>query len=98
MGLFIAPKGTTAVQGIPIGKLNSLQSQINNIIGGALPAWSTPPESPAPDGSVTVFTVGSSAPTDVVSDGTFLFNGFGYTYTAGHITLVNGPTQFIRYR
>lgn len=66
--------------------------------GGGVGAWSTPVETPVSDGSVTVFTVGSSAPTDVVSDGSFLYNGAGYTFAAGQITFTNGPTQFVRYR
>jgi len=70
---------------------------INSSSAGIGP-WSTPPESPSPDGSVLVFTVGASAPTDVVADGIQLFDGVGYTYSVGQITLVNGPTQYIRYR
>lgn len=65
---------------------------------GGVGAWSTPPEAVASDGSVTVFTVGATAPTDVVSDGIMLYNGFGYTYAGTQITLDNGPTQYIRYR
>jgi hypothetical protein len=60
--------------------------------------WSTPVEPVAADGSTLVFTVGASAPTDVVSDGIMLYEGAGYTYAGGQITLTNGPTQFIRYR
>lgn len=65
--------------------------------GGGVGAWFTPAESVSPDGSVTVFTT-TTAPTDVVSDGIMLFDGFGYTYSAGQITLDNGPTQFIKFR
>ncbi len=63
--------------------------------------WSTPAETPLPDGSVTVFTVGSSAPTDVLADGTIYPSGTAWTFLAGQITLNiggAGPTQFIRYR
>lgn len=64
--------------------------------GTGVGAWSTPAESP--DSSNLIFTVGSSAPTDVISDGVNLFNGAGYTYAAGQITFVNPPTQYVRYR
>ncbi len=65
---------------------------------GGVGAWSTPSESVAADGSVVEFTVGTTAPTDLVSDGTTLFEGFGYTYSSPKVTLTNGPTQFIKYR
>jgi hypothetical protein len=60
--------------------------------------WHTPPESPLPDGSVVQYTVGTSAPTDVIADGTTLFEGHGYTYSSPYITLDNGATQFVRFR
>lgn len=41
MGYFRFPPNTTAVQGIPIGRLNFLQSQINNIGSGAFPQMTT---------------------------------------------------------
>jgi hypothetical protein len=66
--------------------------------GGGVSTWSTPPESPDPDVGTTVFTVGTTAPTDVIADGTTLFEGFGYTYTSPIITLRNGATQFVRFR
>ena len=61
-------------------------------------AWSTPAEAVAGDGSVTVFTVGASAPTDVIADGSVCFAGIEYTYAASQITFINGPSQYVRYR
>lgn len=49
------------------------------------------------DGNTFTFTV-TKIPTDVVSDGTMLFDGYGYSYSSGQITLDNQPTQFIKYR
>jgi len=63
--------------------------------------WSTPAETPAADGSVTAFTVGSTAPTDVIADGVVYYAGQGYTYSGGRITFNiggAGPTQYVRYR
>jgi len=65
-------------------------------VSSGVGAWTTPPESP--DGSNLVFTAGDTAPTDVNADGVLLFDGLGYTYSAGQITFVNPPTQFVRYR
>jgi len=68
---------------------------------GGVGAWSIPVETPAADGSVTVFTVGATAPTDVIGDGTMYFEGAGYTFSSGQITFNiggGGPTQFVRYR
>lgn len=67
-----------------------------NATGGGSSAWSTPPENP--NGVITVFTVGGSAPTDVVADGIAFYPNAGYTYAAGQITFVNPPTQYVRYR
>lgn len=67
--------------------------------GGAaagLGAWSTPAETP--DSVITAFTVGSTAPTDVVADGTNFYEGAGYTYAAGQITFTNPPSLYVRYR
>lgn len=96
-------KGFNPAMGPSFADLQNLSKRIaileaENGSGSGVGAWTTPPESPASDGSVVTFTVGSSAPTDVVSDGTLYFNGAGYTFSAGHITLINGPTQYIRYR
>lgn len=59
-------------------------------------AWSTPPE--VPNKSITVFTVGASAPTDVVADGINYYSGSGYTYAAGQITFSQPPRNYVRYR
>lgn len=97
------PANTTTVMGIPIGKLNDLNNRVKALEagGGGVGAWKTPIEAVAADGSVTIFTVGSSAPTDVIADGTSYFSGQGYTFAAGQITFNiggGGPTQFVRYR
>lgn len=63
---------------------------------GGVGAWSTPVE--VPDSVITVFTVGTPAPTDVVADGVNYYNGAGYTYAAGQITFDNPPAQYVRYR
>ncbi len=65
--------------------------------------WSTPPEVVSATGSVTAFTVGSVAPTDVIADGIVYYLNNGYTYSAatGKITFDiggAGPTQYVRYR
>ncbi len=69
---------------------------------GGIGAWSTPPETPASDGSVKIFTVGITTPTDVLADGTIYPSGTVWTFLAGQITISigggAGPTQFIRYR
>lgn len=67
-------------------------------ISSGVGAWSTPPEAPAPNGSILVFTVGATAPTDVVADGITYYAGAGYTYAGTQITFTNGPTQYVRYR
>lgn len=59
-------------------------------------AWTTPVESPS--GAILTFTVGSSAPTDIIADGLEFFNGNGYSFAAGQITFDNPPTQYVRYR
>lgn len=64
--------------------------------GGGIGAWSTPTETP--DSSITVFTVGSTPPTDVEADGVLQFDGSGYTFAAGQITFVNPPTSSVHYR
>lgn len=64
--------------------------------GGSSSAWSTPVE--AVNGSTTVFTVGSSAPTDVVADGILLYPNLGYTYSNPTITLTNAPSLYVRFR
>ncbi len=58
----------------------------------------TPPEPPAADGSVTVFTV-TAQPKYVVADGTTYFEGQGYSYAALQITFNIGglgPASFVR--
>lgn len=67
-----------------------------SISGSASSAWSTPVESV--NGSTTVFTVGSSAPTDVVADGILLYPNLGYTYSNPTITLTNAPSLYVRFR
>ncbi|MES2224132.1 MAG: hypothetical protein V4469_04345 [Patescibacteria group bacterium] len=44
----------------------------------------------------TSFTV-TNEPVYVIADGTTYFDGAGYTYSAGTITMDNAPTQYIRY-
>ena len=68
------------------------------VIGGGVGAWSTPPESP--DGTITVFTVGASAPTDVVSDGALMFAPTDYSFdiNTGTITFINSPVNTVKYR
>lgn len=63
------------------------------LIAGSLAAQ-TPPE--PVDASNTVFTV-SGMPLLVVSDSGTYFNGQGYTYAAGQITMDIAPSIFIRY-
>jgi hypothetical protein len=44
MGIFIAPKNTTAVQGIPIGRLNNIDNRVSVLEksgGGAFPQMTT---------------------------------------------------------
>ena len=67
--------------------------------GGGVGAWFTPPESPAPNGSVLVFTVGAR-PTDVAGDGILKWETIDYTYASNQITFNNNsaPTQTIRFR
>ena len=83
--------------GVSKTELKRLTDRVIELETGA-GAWSIPPEAVDSEGAVTVFTVGAEAPTDVVSDGSMLIEGFGYTYDSGQITLDNGPTQYIRYR
>jgi hypothetical protein len=80
-----------------------LQTQIDEVraiaeqdSGGGVGAWSTCPE--AANGSNQVFTVGATAPTDVVS-GSLYFEGDDYTFAAGQITFINiQPVNPVRYR
>ena len=78
--------------------LGTPTSPLSVVGSGSVVAWKTPPESPDPNVGTSIFTVGTSAPTDVIADGTTLFEGFGYTYTSPIITLTNPCTQFLRYR
>ena len=63
------------------------------VAGGATPVVETPPESA--NAVNTNFTV-SAQPRWVVSDGTTYYEGFGYSYSTGTITLDTPPSQFIR--
>lgn len=77
------------------------QTDITITGSGGVGAWSTPPETPAVNGTTTVFTVGASAPTDVVADGMMYFDGKGYTYSGSQITFDIGglgPVNYVRYR
>lgn len=68
---------------------------------GGVGTWSTPVETPSSNGSTTVFTVGSSAPTDLLIDGAIYPSGTVWTYGANQVTVSiggAGPTSFIRYR
>lgn len=70
-------------------------------VTGGVGSWSTPPESPAADGSVKVYTVGSTAPTDILADGAIYPSGTVWTHSSNQITISLGgvgPTSFIRYR
>lgn len=66
--------------------------------GGGVGSWSTPPQTP--NSSTLIFTVGSSAPTDVVSDGLLRFSPDDYTFAAGQITFNSNipPTYSVKYR
>lgn len=88
--------GDTVVAGTGVTITNTRNGNKRISASGSSGAWSTPPETP--NGVTTVFTVGSSAPNDVVADGTALFEGQGYTYSASQITFTNPPTLFVRYR
>lgn len=95
-GGYVHGGGDTVEAGtnITIVKLSSGRKRIS--APTAVGIWHTPPETP--DGTITVYTVGASAPTDVVADGATLFQGQGYTFAAGQITLVNPPVYYVRYR
>lgn len=64
------------------------------LITGSAATVNTPPE--APDGNNQIFTV-SADPKYVVADGETYFEGFGFTYATGKITMDIPPSTFIRY-
>lgn len=86
--------GDTVAAGTNVTITTSNGVKTINAASGA-GTWSTPPETP--NGSTTVFTV-SAEPTEVVADGTTMFDGAGYTYAALQITFTNPPTSYVRYR
>lgn len=88
--------GDTVVAGAGVVITNTINGNKRISTNGGVGTWTTPPE--APDGMNTVFTVGLTAPTDVVADSSSFFEGAGYTYAAGQITFDNPPTQYVRYR
>lgn len=92
--------GDTVVAGTGVTITDTVDGNKRISASGGVGAWSTPPEAPVEDGSVLIFTVGSSAPTDVVRDGISVYPTVNYTFAAGQITFTdgNGPTQYIRYR
>jgi hypothetical protein len=77
-------------------KIEELMHGGGSSTGGGVGAWSTPPETP--NSIITAFTVGATAPTDVVADGVNLYEGEGYTYAASTVTFTNPPAEFVRYR
>jgi hypothetical protein len=100
-------KASTEIMGMPNFRklamglrndIDQLQIQVNKGGGGGVSTWSTPPESP--DGTITVFTVGASAPTDVVSDGALMFAPTAYSFdiNTGTITFINSPVNTVKYR
>lgn len=95
-GAYIHGGGDTVAAGSNVTiTTNSAGAKVINA-ATASGTWSTPPETP--DGVTTVFTVGASAPTDVVADGIQYYEGAGYTYAASQITFDSAPTQYVRYR
>lgn len=77
-------------------KVNGLDTLTFDASGSGITV-ETPPEAPAGDGSVLVFTF-TAEPKWIVSDGTTLYEGSGYSWdgVAKQATMINGPTQFIR--
>lgn len=65
---------------------------------GGVGAWSTPVETITAPSTTLIFTVGASAPTDVIADGMNYYEGKGYTYAAGQITFDQAPQNYVRYR
>jgi len=109
---YTIPRNTTAVQGIPIGRLNDIDSRLAALESGSTPSDTT--ESvfvitvstganmmfKIPTGLVnssnTSYTV-ASEPLYVVADGVTYYDGAGYTYSPLTVTMTNPPTQYIRY-
>jgi opacity protein-like surface antigen len=75
-------------------KVNGLDTLTINASGAGI-SVETPPESV--DASTTVFTV-SAQPQWIVSDGTTIYEGAGYSYSSGsgQVTLDLAPSSFIR--
>lgn len=88
--------GDTVVAGTGVTITDTVNGNKRISASGGVGAWQTPVESP--NGVITTFTVGGSAPTDVVADGASFYQGAGYSYAAGQITFDNPPAQYVRYR
>lgn len=68
MGYFVLPPKTTAVQGIPIGKLNDLQNQINKLNPSSGSGFQVP-TSGAVNGTNNSFTWATAPNVLVVDNG-----------------------------
>lgn len=87
--------GDTVVAGTGVTITNTRNGNKQITATGVVATWRTPPETP--DGVITIFTV-TAEPATVVSDGTTLFAGQGYSYAALQITFVNPPALYVRYQ
>lgn len=93
--------GDTVVAGTNISISRNTSTGVVTISStGGVGPWSTPTESPKNDGSVLIFTVGTSPPVDVVGDGLNKYLTIDYTYSSPTITFLanSAPTQSVRFR
>lgn len=88
--------GDTVVAGAGVTITNTANGNKQISATGGVGSWQTPVE--VPDGVITTFTVGATAPTDVNADGTMFFLNAGYTLVGNQLTFTNPPTQYVRYR
>ena len=102
---FTIPSTTTAVMGIPIGKLTDLERRVKALEesggggGGGVGYTIETPSGALYDqasGSGGINFVVTHAPIFIVADGLVYFESVGYSRSGLNITMFNPVTQFIR--
>lgn len=97
MGVIQIPRGAQAVQGIPLGRLASLEARIKAIEdngGGGGIGNPTSPTSGTVNGTNDTFGF-SSKPAVVVSDGIMYRENFGWTWNGSEVVMYSPPNYDI---
>jgi hypothetical protein len=88
------PRGTTAVQGIPIGRLANLESRVSYLETHGGSGFTLLPATGAVDGSNTTFTF-TEQPTYIISDGAWYRVNKGFTFSVLTATMSVPPSTDI---